>query len=57
MNDMTMQPPAADPLGWTVIVVGAIVTGFTIVMSVYWAIKPGEKDPEHPKYTILRDDR
>ena len=44
-------------LGWTVIVAGATATTTTIVAAVYWTIRPGERDPRHPKYMILRRDR
>lgn len=44
-------------LGWLVIVVGALATVGTIVAALYWTIRPGEQDPHHPKYTILRSDR
>jgi hypothetical protein len=57
MNGMTMQPPAHDPMGWAVVIVGAIVTAFTIAISLYWGFRPGEENPAHPKYMILRDDR
>ena len=44
-------------LGWTVIVTGAIATVGVIVAALYWTIRPGEYDPRHPKYLILRSDR
>lgn len=44
-------------LGWTVIVAGAIATTATIVAAVYCTMRPGERDPRHPKYMILRRDR
>jgi flagellar basal body-associated protein FliL len=44
-------------LGWIVIAAGAVVTAATIVAAVFWTIRPGERDPLHPKYTILRKDR
>ena len=44
-------------LGWIVIVVGAVATAATIIAVAYWTIRPGERDPRHPKYMILRRDR
>lgn len=44
-------------LGWLVILVGAVATAGTIVAALYWSIRPGERDPRHPKYLILRSDR
>ncbi len=44
-------------LGWIVIAVGATATATTIVAAVYWIVRPGERDPRHPKYMILRRDR
>jgi hypothetical protein len=55
--NMQMQPPAHDVLGWIVVIVGAIVTTGVIAASVYWLIRPGETDPDHPKRLILRNDR
>jgi hypothetical protein len=58
MSEMPMLPTLAhDPLGWAVIACGAIATTFTILISIYWVIRPGESDPNHPKNLILRDDR
>lgn len=44
-------------LGWIVIVVGTIATAATVVAAAYWTVRPGERDPRHPKYMILRRDR
>ncbi len=44
-------------LGWIVIAGGAIATVFTIAAAAYWIARPGETEPDHPKRTILRDDR
>lgn len=58
MNDMPMMPtPADDVLGWLVIAAGVVATAWTIALSIYWTIRPGEIDPNHPKYTVVRDDR
>lgn len=52
-----MHPAAFGGFGAIVIIVGGIVTAWTVVMSVYWCIRPGETDLNHPKRTILRGDR
>lgn len=57
MNGMSMQPAQGDVLGWIVVIVGTIATLWTIVATVYWLVRPGEKEPEHPKNLILKDDR
>jgi hypothetical protein len=44
-------------LGWIVVVAGTLATAGTILAAVYWLIRPGERDPRHPKYMILRRDR
>ena len=44
-------------LGWIVIAVGTIATAATVVAAAYWTVRPGERDPRHPKYMILRRDR
>jgi hypothetical protein len=39
-----------------VVVAGAITLGCLVAM--FWMLfRPGEVDPRHPKYDILRDDR
>lgn len=57
MNGMMAQPSPHDVLGWMVVVIGAITTIATIVASVYWTVRPGENDPQHPKRLVLKDDR
>jgi hypothetical protein len=55
---MQMGPPAGgDPAGLAIVIAGIIVTIFTIVVAVRASLHPGETDPLHPKYSILRDDR
>ena len=54
---MPMHSGVSVILQIAVIAIGAIVTAFTIVMSIYWCIRPGETDPNHPKRSILRNDR
>jgi hypothetical protein len=44
-------------LGWIVVAAGALATAGTIVAAAYWIVRPGERDPRHPKYMILRRDR
>lgn len=43
--------------GWIAVAIGTITTIGTIAAAAYWTIRPGEHDPRHPKYSILRDDR
>lgn len=47
------------PLWGNIIIIGvagAITLGCFVAM--FWMLfRPGEKDREHPKYTVLRDDR
>ncbi len=44
-------------VGWIVVVAGTIITALTIAVAAYWIVRPGEHDPRHPKYLILRRDR
>lgn len=46
-----------DPLGIAVVAAGTIGTIFTFVLAFRMTIWPGETDPDHPKHTILREDR
>jgi hypothetical protein len=57
MNGMNVQPIAGDWIGWSVVIAGAIGTIWTIGISIYWVIKPGEHEPDHPKRLIMRKDR
>jgi hypothetical protein len=57
MNDMPVPAFAHDIFGWMVIVAGTIATIGTIVFAIAWVIHPGERDPYHPKYLVLKDDR
>lgn len=57
MTGMHMQTPGHDVLGWVAIAAGCATTIWTIAIALYWTIRPGETDPEHPKRTILRSDR
>jgi len=57
MSGMQVQPPGHDVLGWVVIIAGSIATAWTITIALYWTIRPGEADRDHPKRMILRSDR
>lgn len=52
-----MHPATYGGFGLVVIVAGTIATLWTIVMSIYWCVRPGETAPDHPKRSILRSDR
>jgi cbb3-type cytochrome oxidase subunit 3 len=54
-----MHNMMAGPL-WGVIAVasvGGVITIACFIAMFWWMIRPGEKDPRHPKYDILRPDR
>lgn len=54
MHNMLMGPT------WGVIAVmalGAVVTVVCFALMFWWIFHPGEKNPNHPKYQILRHDR
>lgn len=55
MHDTLLDP--GDPLGIVVVVAGAIATAWTFVLAFRLTIRPGEHEPDHPKRTILREDR
>ncbi len=58
MNDMQMgPPPGGDPLGMTVVIVGAIVTVLAFALAFRATFWPGETAPEHPKNIIFKDGR
>jgi hypothetical protein len=57
MNDMQMRPDAGDWFGILVVIIGTLATLWTIGISLYWIVRPGEREPEHPKNLILRVDR
>lgn len=44
-------------IGWAIVAVGTVVTLWSIAAAIYWSVCPGETDPAHPKYSILRSDR
>ena len=59
MNDsMSMTPPVhGDPVGMAIVVLGAVFTVWAIVFAVRASIAPGERDPNHPKFLIFKEDR
>jgi hypothetical protein len=57
MSDMQMQPAGHDVFGWIVVAAGSVATMWTIILALYWTIRPGETDADHPKRSILRSDR
>lgn len=57
MSGMQMQPSGHDVLGLIVIAVGSVATIWTIIIALFWTIRPGETDPDHAKRMILRSDR
>lgn len=44
-------------IGWAIVAIGTLATLYTIVAAVYWMVRPGETEPDHPKRLILRNDR
>ncbi len=57
MNGMQMQPVHDDVFGWLVVAAGTLATFWTIGAAFYWTFRPGEANPDNPKYLILKDDR
>lgn len=57
MNGMAVPPFGQDVLGWIVVAAGTIATILTIAAAIVCTVRPGEPDPSHPKYAILRPDR
>jgi hypothetical protein len=55
--NMNMAPRGNDPIGWIIVAAGTIVTVWTIAAAVYWTLRPGETDPDHPKNMVLKDNR
>jgi hypothetical protein len=57
--EIAMQPHLLDPF-WGNVIIFAVAAAITLVcfVAMFWMLfRPGEKDPHHPKYRILRDDR
>jgi hypothetical protein len=48
---------SADPVGIAIVVAGAIVTLWAYIFTGRCLQSPGESNLDHPKYSILRDDR
>ncbi|HUH32000.1 MAG TPA: hypothetical protein VLZ55_11670 [Rhodanobacter sp.] len=40
-----------------VIGIAGVITVACFVVMFWLLLRPGEKDPQHPKYAVLRDDR
>jgi hypothetical protein len=57
MNDMTVAPFSSDPIGWIIWIVGAVFTLWTFYFAIRSLVSPGERNPDHPKRLILKDDR
>ncbi|MEO9169544.1 MAG: hypothetical protein ABI282_05660 [Candidatus Baltobacteraceae bacterium] len=55
--NMHVEPQGSDPIGWLVVVIGTIATLWTIAASIYWVVRPGETNADHPKNLVLKDDR
>lgn len=56
MEHMTLFD-GADPIGVSIVIVGAIATVWTFYLAIRMTIVPGEHEPDHPKCAILREDR
>ncbi len=56
MEQHTVWNPA-DPLGIAIVVGGAIVTLWAYYFTARCLQSPGESNPDHPTYSIFRDDR
>lgn len=54
MQHMMMGPLWGEIL---VVSIAGIITIACFVAMFWWMAHPGEKDPRHPKYQILRHDR
>lgn len=54
---MNAAPAHDAAFGWIVIAAGTVATLWTIVAAAYWTFWPGERDPQHPKHLIFKDDR
>lgn len=44
-------------IGWIIVGGGAAATLWTIAAAIYWLVRPGETEPDHPKRIVLRSDR
>jgi hypothetical protein len=44
-------------IGWLIVATGTLATLWTIAAALYFTIRPGETEPDHPKRLILRNDR
>ena len=58
MNDMQMGPPASgDVLGVVVVVLGLMSTLLAFVIAIRATMCPSESEADHPKRSILSEDR
>ncbi len=44
-------------IGTIIVAAGTLATLWTVCAAVYWTIRPGETEPDHPKRIVLRSDR
>jgi len=57
LNDMPMAPAGPDPIGYAIVILGALATLYTIFFAIRAVLRPGELESDHPKRMILRKDR
>jgi hypothetical protein len=53
----TAPPPSGDLLGTVVVIAGMLATLAAFVFAFRATLWPGETAPDHPKRSILEDDR
>lgn len=44
-------------IGWIIVAVGTFATLWSIGAAIYFTVRPGETNADHPKLLILRNDR
>jgi hypothetical protein len=54
---MPMAPAGPDPIGYAIVILGALATLYTIFFAIRAVLRPGELESDHPKRMILRKDR
>jgi len=57
MHDHYVLFDPGDPIGIAVVVLGALLTAAAFVLAFRWTLWPGEREADHPKRVILREDR
>lgn len=57
MEHLTVASFSGDPAGWIIAIAGTLLTLWTIWFAIVATIAPGETDPNHPKFLILKHDR